>query len=78
MKVNVTKTKYVTIKKTAEQIQQNIEATRNVDHFMLLGSAINKDGTIENDVELRVQATWSRWRKLTGVLYDKKMLFKLK
>ena len=45
---------------------------------MYLGSVIDKDGTIDNDVDLRVQAAWSRWRKLTGVLYDRKILLRLK
>ena len=31
-----------------------------------LGSVIDKDGTIDKDVDLRVQAAWSCWRKLTG------------
>ena len=36
---------------------------------------IDKDGTIDRDVDLRVQAAW---RKLTGVLYDRKIPLKLK
>ena len=38
-----------------------------------LGSVIDKYGTIECDVDLRVQAAWSSWRKLTGILYDRKI-----
>ena len=39
---------------------------------------IDKDGTIDKDVDLRVQAAWSSWRKLTGVLYDRKIPLRLK
>ena len=39
---------------------------------------IDKDGTIDRDVDLRVQAAWSSWRKLTGVLYDRKIPLRLK
>ena len=45
---------------------------KNVDNFKYLGSVIDKDGTIDRDVDLRVHAAWSRWRKLTGVSYDRK------
>ena len=45
----------------------------NVDHFKYLGSVIDKDGTIDIDVDLRVRAAWSSWRKLAGVLYDRKI-----
>ena len=31
-----------------------------------LGSVIDRDGTIDRDVDLRVRAAWSSWRKLTG------------
>ena len=51
----------------------NEEELKNVDHFKYLGSVIDKDGTIDKDVDLRVQAAWSSWRKLTGVLYDRKI-----
>ena len=39
---------------------------------------IDKDRTIDRDVDLRVQAAWSSWRKLTGVLYDRKIPLRLK
>ena len=39
---------------------------------------IDKDGTVDRDVDLRVQAAWSSWRKLTGVLYDRKIPLNLK
>ena len=45
---------------------------------MFLGSVIDKDGTIDSDVDLRVQAAWSSWRKLAGVLYDRKIPLRLK
>ena len=39
---------------------------------------IDKYGTVDIDVELGVQATGSSWRKLTGVLYDRKIPLRLK
>ena len=37
----------------------NGEELKNVDHFKCLGSVIDTDGTIDRDVDLRVQAAWS-------------------
>ena len=56
----------------------NGEELNNVDHFKYLGSVIDKDGTIDRDVDIRVRAAWSSWRKLTGVLYDRKIPLRLK
>ena len=39
---------------------------------------IDRDGTIDRDVDLHVWAAWSSWRKLTGVLYDRKIPLRLK
>ena len=46
--------------------------------FKYLGSVIDKDGTIDRDVDLREQAAWSSWGKLTGVLYDQTIPLRLK
>ena len=56
------------------QIKMNGEEVKNVDHFKYMGSVIDTDGTIDRDVwtgqwDIRVQAAWSSWRELTGVLY---------
>ena len=59
-------------------IKLNGEELNNVDNFKYLGSVIDKDDTIDRDVDLRVQAAWSSWRKLTGVLYDRKISLRLK
>ena len=56
----------------------NGEELKNFDHLKYLGSVIDKDGTIDRDVDIRVQAAWSGWRKLTGVLYDRKIRLKAK
>ena len=65
-------------RETPLPIKLNGEELKNVDHFKYLGSVIDKDGTIDRDVDLRVRAAWSSWRKLTGVLYDRKIPLRLK
>ena len=40
-------------------------------HFKYLGSIIQKDEEIDSDVNYRIQAGWLKWRRATGVLYDR-------
>ena len=39
--------------------------------FKYLGSIIQSDGEIDEDVIHRVQASWLKWRAATGMLCDK-------
>ena len=78
LKINVAKTEHLSTSENPLPIELNGEELKNVDHFKYLGSVIDKDGTIDRDVDLRVQAAWSSWRKLTGVLYDRKIPLRLK
>ena len=78
LKINVAKTEHLSTRETPLPIELNGEELKNVDHFKYLGSVIDKDGTIDRDMDLRVQAAWSSWRKLTGVLYDRKIPLRLK
>ena len=78
LKINVAKTEHLSTRENPLPIELNGEELKNVDHFKYLGSVIDKDGTIDRDVDLRVQAAWASWRKLTGVLYDRKIPLRLK
>ena len=62
------------------QMKLNGEELKNVDHFKYLGYVIgvHTDGTIDRYMDIRVQAAWSSWRKLTGVSYDRKIPHRLK
>ena len=81
LKINVAKTEHRPSMSTRENplpMKRNGEELKNVDHFKYLGSVIDKDGTIDRDVDIRVKAAWGSWRKLTGVLYDRKIPLRLK
>ena len=78
LKINVAKTEHLSTRENPLPMTLNGEELKHVDHFKYLGSVIDKDGTIDKDVDLRVQAAWSSWRKLTGVLYDRKIPLRLK
>ena len=76
LKISVAKTEHLSTRENYVQMKLNGEELKNVDHFEYLRSVIDKDGTIDRD--LRVQAAWSSWRKLTAVFYDRKIPLRLK
>ncbi|VDO64985.1 unnamed protein product [Heligmosomoides polygyrus] len=41
--------------------------------FKYLGSAVKSDGNLMVEMNSRVNAAWSKWRSLTGVLCDRKI-----
>ncbi|KAG2552506.1 hypothetical protein PVAP13_9KG465426 [Panicum virgatum] len=48
------------------------------DTFRYLGSMLQRDGNIDEDVSHRIKAGWMKWRQASGVLCDKKVPQKLK
>ena len=49
-----------------------------VEDFKYLGSTIQEDGGSDKEVSKRIQAGWNGWRKITGIMCDKKPPEKLK
>ena len=49
-----------------------------VQSFKYLGSTIDRTGGASNDVDNRVTKAWSKWKKLSGVICDKKIPTKSK
>ncbi|PVH33351.1 hypothetical protein PAHAL_9G633500 [Panicum hallii] len=48
------------------------------DTFRYLGSMLQKDGDIDEDVRHRISAGWLKWRQASGILCDKKVPQRLK
>jgi hypothetical protein len=48
------------------------------DTFQYLGSMLQKDGDIDEDVRHRISAGWLKWCQASGVLCDKRVPQKLK
>ena len=46
--------------------------------FRYLGSMLAEDGELDAEVDLRIQASWKNWRKLSGVLCDRRLSSRLK
>ena len=61
MKINVANTEHLSTRENPLPIKLNGEELNNVDHFKYLGSVIDKYGTIDRDVDLRVRAAWPSW-----------------
>ena len=72
------KTEHLSTRENPLPMEVNEDELKNVDHFKYLGSVIDRGGTIDRDVDLGVRAAWSSLRKLTGVLYDRKIPLRLK
>ena len=48
------------------------------DTFRYLGSMLQEDGGIDEDVNHRIKAGWMKWRQASGILCDKRVPQKLK
>jgi len=51
---------------------------KKVEEFKYLGSTMQSDGGAEKEVSKRIQSGWNNWKKLTGVICDKKVPEKVK
>ena len=49
-----------------------------VDHFKYLDVVVSADGSCEEEVRRRIQAGWQSWRRVSGVLCDRKLSARLK
>ena len=81
MKISRTKTEYLCVNegdgRTGVVRMQGVEVPK-VDEFKYLGSTVQ--GNCENgrEVKKRVQAGWSSWRRVSGVICDQRLSAKVK
>ncbi|KAK3516006.1 hypothetical protein QTP70_000892, partial [Hemibagrus guttatus] len=54
------------------------EEVKKVQEFKYLGSTVQSNGECGKEVKKRVQAGWNGWRKVTGVLCDRKISARIK
>jgi hypothetical protein len=48
------------------------------DKFLYMGSMLQKDEDIDEDISHRIKGDWLKWCQAYGVLYDPRMSKKLK
>ena len=54
------------------------ERLRTVRKFNYLGSVVEENGELDEEVVHRVQTGWRNWEKVTGVLCDKRISAQVK
>ncbi|KAK3540325.1 hypothetical protein QTP70_029588, partial [Hemibagrus guttatus] len=75
MKVSRSKTEYMCVneKEGSGTVRLQGEEVKKVQEFKYLGSAVQSNGECGKEVKKRVQAGWNGWRKVSGVLCDRKI-----
>jgi hypothetical protein len=61
-----------------EEVSLDGQVVPRKDTFRYLGSMLQKDGGIDEDVNHRIKARWMKWRQASGILCDKRVPQKLK
>ncbi|KAI5732011.1 hypothetical protein M8J77_019760 [Diaphorina citri] len=58
---------------TAEKIHLGGVGLNTVDKFKYLGSIIDSKGELDCEIAHRINVAWINWKKMTGVLCDRRM-----
>jgi hypothetical protein len=82
-RLNRTKTEYMrcnfsTTTREEEEVSLDGQVVPRKDTFRYLGSMLQKDGDIDEDVNHRIKARWMKWSQASGILCDKRVPQKLK
>ena len=80
MKVNRSKTEYLCINGGNDDKNVKMEDTKvpRVKEFKYLGSTVQESGIYEREVKKRMQARWNGWRKVSGVICDRRLPARVK
>ncbi|MCJ8736381.1 hypothetical protein PDJAM_G00257710 [Pangasius djambal] len=80
MKVSRSKTEYVCVneREGSGTVRLQGEEVKKVQEFKYLGSTVQSNGECGKEVKKRVQAGWNGWRKVSGVLCDRRISGRIK
>ncbi|MCJ8738182.1 hypothetical protein PDJAM_G00032480 [Pangasius djambal] len=80
MKVSHSKTEYMCVNEMegSGTVRLQGEEVKKVQEFKYLGSTVQSNGECGKEVKKRVQAGWNGWRKVLGVLCDRKISARIK
>ena len=80
MKVSRSKTEYLCINGGNDNETVKMEDTKvpRVKEFKYLGSTVQESGGCERKVRKRVQTGWNGWRRVSGVICDKRLPARVK
>ena len=80
MKVSRSKTEYLCINggNDDETVKMEDAKLPRVKEFKYLGSTVQESGGCEREVKKRVQAGWNGWRRVSGVICDRRLPARVK
>ncbi|XP_046986893.1 uncharacterized protein LOC124561545 [Schistocerca americana] len=79
MKISGTKSEYLALKHVQmRSCKIQDDELKSVCKFKYLRSHIQRDGGLESEIQHRINCGWNNWRKMSGVLCDKKVRIGLK
>ncbi|KAK3544183.1 hypothetical protein QTP86_007966 [Hemibagrus guttatus] len=80
MKVSRSKTEYMCVneREGSGTVRLQGEEVKKVQEFKYLGSTVQSNGECGKEVKKPVQAGWNGWRKVSGVLCDRKISARIK
>ena len=81
MRISRSKTEYMNTDLEGDQEETIVMDGNNlkrVTSFKYLGSMTQSSGDLDKEITHRIQAGWNNWRKVTGVVCDKRVPVKLK
>jgi hypothetical protein len=82
-RVSRTKTKYMrcgfsTTIQEEEEVSLDGQVVPRKDTIRYMGSMLQKDADIDEDVNHQIKAIWMKWQQVSGILCDKRVPPKLK
>ena len=80
IKVSRSNTEYLCINggKDNETVKMEDTKVPRIKEFKYLGSTVQESGDCEREVKKRVQAGWKGWRKVSGVICDRRLPARVK
>ena len=82
MKVNRRKTEYMCVNERQDigsgTVKMQGEEVTKVDDFKYLGSTVQSNGECGREVKKRIQAGWNGWRRMPGVICDRRVPARVK
>ena len=79
LKISRRKTEYLGCNEHQDaEIQLHGETAKRVKKFTYLGSTLVEDGELYAEVTHVVQSGWKNWKRVSGVLCDRRMNVKIK
>ena len=80
LKVSRSKTDYLKAGDVDDRKELKLkgEKLKRAINFKYLGTTVSSDGRCEKEVRRRIQAGWMNWKKVFGVLCDRKLSARVK